>query len=194
MTRNPTMISFIVFVSKRKLTEASKLIDVMGRRSQIPHFPTCINITRGLIKVGQIEKAAKVMVMSGGVPDIITYNMLDQLRKGYPPYLITYTVLTELVYRHCGVERGIEVSEDMAIEGCYPNIVKGSMKILPCHGYWDEVDEILSIMNETSNPPVIVNYNILINGNIGYSPCLITYNIVIDGLAKKGDMKKATKL
>lgn len=65
--------------SRGKLTVAARLIDVMARKSQIPHFPSCTNLIRGFIRKGLVDEACKTlnkMVMSGGVPDTITYNMV----------------------------------------------------------------------------------------------------------------------
>ncbi|CAK9137246.1 unnamed protein product [Ilex paraguariensis] len=87
-----------------KLVDASKLIEVMARRNQIPHFPSCINLIRGLVKIDRIDRAAKVlkvMVMSGGIPDTITYNMLigGLCKKGQ-------------------LKSAIDVLEDMSLSGC----------------------------------------------------------------------------
>lgn len=65
--------------SRGKLTVAARLIDVMARKSQIPHFPSCTNLIRGFIRKGFVDEACKTlnkMVMSGGVPDTVTYNMV----------------------------------------------------------------------------------------------------------------------
>ncbi|KAE8707803.1 T27c4.14 protein isoform 1 [Hibiscus syriacus] len=275
--------------SNGKLNDASRLIEIMAHQNQIPHFPSCINLIRGFVKVNELDKANKVlqiMIMSGGIPDNITYNMMvrglckkgrirsandlledmslsgcppdvityntiircmfdngffdqavgfwkDQLRKGCPPYLITYIILIELVCKHCGTARAMEVLHDMAIEGCYTNIVTyNSLVNLTCKlGKYDdaalviyniisyglepnavtyntmihyEVDEILAIMKETSHPPTVVTYNMLINGLCKYgpldraisifdqivsrncSPDIVTYNTLLGALSKEG--------
>ena len=87
----------------------------------------------GLCKNGRLRSALDLvedMSLSGCSPDAITYNSIirclfgkgnfnqavsfwrDQLRKGSPPYLITYTVLIELVCKYCGASQALEVLED----------------------------------------------------------------------------------
>jgi pentatricopeptide repeat protein len=36
---------------------------------------------------------------------------------------VTYTLLIDLVCKHCGATRALEVFEDIAREGCYPSIL-----------------------------------------------------------------------
>ncbi|KAJ0079402.1 hypothetical protein Patl1_23164 [Pistacia atlantica] len=92
-----------------KLTEATRLISVMACRNQIPDFPSCISLIRGLVKVDRIDKASKVleiMVMSGGIPDTITYNMLigGLCRRGH-------------------IKSAISVLDEMSLSGCAPNVI-----------------------------------------------------------------------
>lgn len=61
------------------LMEATKLIDIMSQINQIPNSTCSTNLIRGLIRIGRIERASRVlktMVMSGLVPNVITYNMM----------------------------------------------------------------------------------------------------------------------
>ncbi|KHN14815.1 Pentatricopeptide repeat-containing protein [Glycine soja] len=211
--------------SRGKLTVAARLIDVMARKSQIPHFPSCTNLIRGFIRKCFVDEACKTlnkMVMSGGVPDTVTYNMVigglckkvvqavsfwrDQLRKGSPPYLITYTVLIELVCKYCGASQALEVLEDMAMEGCYPDIVTDNSLVNLTSKQGKYEDTALVILNLLSHgmQPNAVTYNTLIHSliNHGYwdevedimkimnetssPPTHVTYNILLNGLCKSG--------
>lgn len=294
------------FCNYGKLVEALKLVKMMARLNQIPHFSSCINLIRGLVNIDHVDDAVvvrQIMVMSGGIPDVITYNMLiggmckkgqldcavdlleemnlsgcspdvityntilrsmfdhgkidqgiqfwnEQLRNGCPPYIITYTILLELVCKHCGVARAIEVMDDLAAEGCTPDLVTynsminfsckqgkkfGDAALVICHllsrgmeptavtyntllhalcshGHWDQVDAILSVMNDTSHPPTLVTYNILINSlckrgllarAIDFldqmvlrdcSPDIITYNTLLRALFKEGMVYEAIQI
>ncbi|KAJ8452540.1 hypothetical protein Cgig2_000129 [Carnegiea gigantea] len=127
---------------------------------------------RRMDSVEEAAKILKIVVMSGGVPDIITHNVgrgksdqapnfrKQQLRKGCPSYPITYMILLEQVFKHCGLLKALEVLDDLAVAGYYPNIVA-------CY---------------------------LLFSDSNSSPTLITYNIVIDGQAKKGFMETAMEI
>ncbi|CAN4106886.1 unnamed protein product [Withania somnifera] len=236
------------FCSHGKLLEASRLVDLMARRNQLPDHPSCINLIRGLVNFGQTGKAANVLqtiVMSGGIPDIITYNMLisvvafpmlsliilycvrcltvvnmikkfgfiriNQLREGCPPYMITRTILVELVCKHCGVIRAIEVMEDLAVEGCSADLVTyNSMVNFTCkQGNFE--DSALLIYNLLSHglEPNAVTYKTLLHSFSTYGcwdgvdeilsvmnesshpPSVVTYNILINGLCKHGLLDRA---
>ncbi|KAL5138908.1 Pentatricopeptide repeat-containing protein [Glycine soja] len=169
--------------SRGKLTVAARLIDVMARKSQIPHFPSCTNLIRGFIRKGFVDEACKTlnkMVMSGGVPDTVTYNMVigglckkvvprstgRLAMEGCYPDIVTYNSLVNLTSKQGKYEDTALVILNLLSHGMQPNAVTYNTLIhsLINHGYWDEVEDIMKIMNETSSPPTHVTYNILLNG------------------------------
>jgi len=47
----------------------------------------------------------------------------EQLRIGWPPYEMTSTLLVDLVCKHCGPMRALEVLDELGLEGCQPDVV-----------------------------------------------------------------------
>ncbi|XP_039063982.1 pentatricopeptide repeat-containing protein At1g08610-like [Hibiscus syriacus] len=93
------------FCSSGKLNDATRLIEIR-RQNQIPHFPSCINLTRGFVKVNELDKADKVLqiiIMSGGIPGNITYNMMV---RG--------------LFKRGRIRSAIDLLEKMSLCGCPP--------------------------------------------------------------------------
>ncbi|KAL4190897.1 hypothetical protein AMTRI_Chr07g26920 [Amborella trichopoda] len=90
---------------------------------------------------------------------------LNQLRNGCPPYIITPSILVELLWKHC---------HELEIKGCYVDVVlynsliSSACTVLPnaitfntlLHficilGRWQEAEELFPIMDQTSNTPTM---------------------------------------
>ncbi|KAJ0079498.1 hypothetical protein Patl1_23163 [Pistacia atlantica] len=169
-----------------KLTEATRLIYIMARRNQIPDFPSCINLIRGLVKVDWIDKASNVleiMVMSGGIPDTITYNMmigglcrrghiksaislLDEMSlSGCAPDVISYNTILRSMFDNGKFEQAIGFWKEQLRKGCPPYVITYTVLIeLVCkHCGTVCAMEVLEDMTTVGCYPNIVTYNSLVN-------------------------------
>lgn len=197
------------FCSHGKLLEASKLVDLMTRRNQIPDHPSCINLIRGLVNVGQTGKAANVlqtMVMSGGIPDIITYNMfigglcrkgllnsaidfLDYMSfSGCLPDVITYNTILRAMFDRSKYDQGIQFWKDQLRKGCPPYLITSTILVeLVCkHCGVIRAIEVMEDLAIEGCSPDLVTYNSMVNfsckqGNFEDSALLI-YNLLSHGL------------
>uniref|UniRef100_A0A9I9CXS9 Pentatricopeptide repeat-containing protein n=1 Tax=Cucumis melo TaxID=3656 RepID=A0A9I9CXS9_CUCME len=138
------------FCNKGKLMEASRLVDIMASRNQIPDFHCCVNLIRGFVKIDRIDKAVqalKIMVMSGGVPDVITYNMVigGLCKQGH-------------------LESAIELLDDMSLSGCPPDVITYNAVIRHMfdNGCFDQAIEFWKEQLRKGTPPYLITYTILI--------------------------------
>ncbi|CAH1430897.1 unnamed protein product [Lactuca virosa] len=178
---------------KWELIKAARLVAVMTRRNQIPHFDSCIKLIRGLIKIDYIDRASEVlesMVMSGGVPDIITYNMLitglcknkqiisaiDLLEgmslSGCPPDVISYNAIIRVMLEHGYIHQAVSFWKDQLSKGCPP--------------YTSTITVLVELVCKSRG--VIRAIEILQDLSIdGCYPDLVTYNAMINVTSKRGD-------
>ncbi|KAL6585781.1 hypothetical protein OROMI_002425 [Orobanche minor] len=181
------------FCSQGKILDGAKMVDVMTRRKQIPHFPSCIKLIKGLLNAERTDKAVKVlqlMVMTGGTPDVITYNMLvgGLCRK-----------------RH--LDAAVDVLEGMSSSGCPPDIITYNtiVRAMCDHGKFDDAIQFWKDQLRKGCPPYIITHTILI-GRVcehfgatraleimediaveGCYPDLVTYNSMISLTCKTGN-------
>ncbi|KZV29653.1 pentatricopeptide repeat-containing protein-like [Dorcoceras hygrometricum] len=180
------------FCNRGKFPDAERLLDVMTRRNQIPDFPSCIKLIRGLISVEQTDKAAKVlqlMIMSGGVPDIITHNLLigglcrkghisaaidvleDMSLSGCPPDVITFNTIIRSMFDRGKIGQAIQFWKDQLRKGCPPYVITCTILIeLVCK--YSGVARALEMVED-----LIVE---------GCYPDMVTYNSMINIACKQG--------
>ncbi|KAM7252015.1 hypothetical protein ACFE04_023898 [Oxalis oulophora] len=206
LTNNKILQSFC---NKGKVAGAANLVDIMGRRNQIPHFPSCINLIRGLINIDRMDKAEKVLnilVMSGGIPDVITYNMMigaycrkrmlktavDLLENmslsGCSPDVITYNTVIRCMFENGKFEEAVEFWKHQLRKGCPPYLITYTVLIELVCKYCGTAQavEVLEDMAEEGCYPDLVIYNSLFN-----FPCkqgryedaaLVLYTIISHGV------------
>ncbi|KAJ8446821.1 hypothetical protein Cgig2_016131 [Carnegiea gigantea] len=144
------------------------------------------------VQKNHVEEAAKILkivVMSGGVPNISTHNMLvgglckkgklnsaiDNLEymsssgclpNSYYPGIVAYNLLFSNTCKESEFEDAVLVMHHLISNGLEPDTVTYNiiLHVICSHGYLDEANDILSIMNKTSYPHDVVTYNIMING------------------------------
>ncbi|XP_019095090.1 PREDICTED: pentatricopeptide repeat-containing protein At1g08610-like [Camelina sativa] len=174
--------------SNGKLTDACKLVEVMARHNQVPHFPSCSNLVRGLARIDQLDKAMgilRIMVMSGGVPDTITYNMIignlckkghirsalvlleDMSLSGSPPDVITYNTVIRCMFDHGKAEQAIRFWKEQLRNGCPPYMITYTVLVELVCRYCGSARamEVLEDMAVEGCYPDIVTYNSLVNYN-----------------------------
>ncbi|KAG9445690.1 hypothetical protein H6P81_011818 [Aristolochia fimbriata] len=184
------------FCNNGKLMEAANLVEVMARINQIPDFPVCENVIRGLIKANRVDKARKVlgiMVMSGGVPDIITYNMVigGLCRKGQlgasiellqsmslsgcPPDVITYNTILRCLFNLGRFDQAISFWKDELRKDrlTYGSLIRGF-----CQN--DSMEEAVGLLKETGRKNIKIGVGI--------------FSVVIQGLCRKKKLDLAIQV
>ncbi|KAI3734564.1 hypothetical protein L6452_14035 [Arctium lappa] len=189
--------------------KASRLVAVMSRRNQIPHFDSCIKLIRGLVKIDYTDRAIEVlnsMVMSGGVPDILTYNIIisDLCKKqrihsaldilegmsvsGCPPDAFTYNAIVRLMLENGQICQAVSFWKAQLAKGCPPYISTSIILVELVCKYRGVIRaiEVLEDLAVHGCDPDLVIYNAMINvtskrGNFG-DTVLIVHDLLSHGM------------
>ncbi|EPS73376.1 hypothetical protein M569_01378 [Genlisea aurea] len=191
-----------------KIHDGVKMVEVMVRRYQIPDFPSCIKLIRGLVNANLTDKAAlvlRLMVMAGGVPDVITYNMLigglcrrnllkyaiDVLDgmslSGCPPDVVTYNTIIRAMFDNGRFDEAVEFWKDQLRKGCLPYLVTCTIlvELVFKHSGLRRALDTMDDLSLLGCYPDLVTYNTLINLSCKHGNYKDT-GLAIDGLLSHG--------